>query len=67
MITLSVILSIVWIVFTTQALYRRFFKKYAEWDNHCTRHLNEFQFFMPEISFGIILFVISCLIVKYLP
>ena len=67
MITLSVILSIAWIALTAQAIYRRFFKKYADWDNHCTRHLTDLHYCMPEINLAAIILVILYLIAKYLP
>jgi hypothetical protein len=67
MITLSIILSIVWIVFTAQALYRRYHRctKY-KWTNK-TLGLGDFHYHMPELTLFLIGFVICCVIVKFLP
>jgi hypothetical protein len=67
MITLSIILSIVWIVFTSQALYRRYYRctKY-KWTNN-TLGLSDFQYNMPEITLCLIGIAMCCVIVKFLP
>lgn len=59
--------SIVWIVLTAQALYRRYHRcdKY-KWTNR-TLDLGDFQYNMPEITLCLVVIAICCAIVKFLP
>lgn len=75
MITLSIILSIVWIVLTAQALYLRikhhrqgpycngYYPKCSSWN----LGISEFQFYMPEMTCCFIVIAICSAIVKFLP
>jgi len=75
MITLSTIVSIVWIVLTAQALYRRIeHNKKGPYCNgyypKCTPSsvgLGDFQFIMPELTLYLIILAIGILIFTYLP